>query len=125
MNISEEHLARVEKDRTGRYQDKIIEKPGEALGEELAAWLLDGHVPEPETEKAPQPTGWASWPELAHKKFWIKAGELGLSHDAVHSWFQVESMKDYTGTMQQAASGLADLADAMQTEPEPEPEEAF
>jgi hypothetical protein len=42
MEISTAHVAEFIKDRTGKYQDQMIEKPGEGLGRELAAWLADG-----------------------------------------------------------------------------------
>ena len=42
VEISTEHIANVIKDRTGKYQDKLIDKPGEDFGRELAAWLADG-----------------------------------------------------------------------------------
>lgn len=42
MELSPEHMANVLKDRTGKYQDKIIELPGEDFGKELAEWLNDG-----------------------------------------------------------------------------------
>ncbi len=42
MEISTSHVAEFIKDRTGKYQDQMIEKPGEKLGQELAAWLSDG-----------------------------------------------------------------------------------
>lgn len=42
MEISPEHFAHVTKDRTGKYQDKIIEKPGEEFGKELKDWLNEG-----------------------------------------------------------------------------------
>lgn len=42
LEITEEHIARVIKDRTGKFQDKLIEKPGEEFGAELAAWLSQG-----------------------------------------------------------------------------------
>jgi hypothetical protein len=45
MEISPEHIGNILKDRTGKYQDKIIEKPGEQLGQELAAWLAEGTAP--------------------------------------------------------------------------------
>lgn len=40
MNI--DHSGMVIKDRTGKYQDKIIEKPGVEFGKELIAWLNSG-----------------------------------------------------------------------------------
>lgn len=53
MSITAEHIAAVEKDRTGKFQDKMIEKPGEEFGAELMAWLSDGA---PAPEKPTQPT---------------------------------------------------------------------
>lgn len=42
VEISTEHVANVIKDRTGKFQDKLIEKPDEKFGRDLAAWLADG-----------------------------------------------------------------------------------
>ena len=42
VEISTEHIANVIKDRTGKFQDKLIDKPGEDFGRALAAWLSDG-----------------------------------------------------------------------------------
>lgn len=42
VELSTEHYANVIKDRTGKFQDKMIEKPGEDFGRELVAWLNDG-----------------------------------------------------------------------------------
>jgi hypothetical protein len=42
LEMSVDHIGSVIKDRTGKYQDRLIELPGEAFGEELAAWLSDG-----------------------------------------------------------------------------------
>jgi hypothetical protein len=47
VEISTDHIANVIKDRTGRFQDKLIDKPTEAFGEELAAWLADGEPAKP------------------------------------------------------------------------------
>lgn len=49
IEISPEHIARVIKDRTGKFQDKLIEMPDEAFGKELAGWLDEGE------EAPPQP----------------------------------------------------------------------
>jgi hypothetical protein len=49
VEISVEHIAQVIKDRTGKFQDKLIDKPGEQFGRDMAAWLADGHqAPQPE-----------------------------------------------------------------------------
>lgn len=50
MEVSVEHVANVIKDRTGKYQDALLEKPGEEFGRELAAWLSDGVAPRPAVE---------------------------------------------------------------------------
>ena len=50
MELTPDHVASVLKDRTGKYQDEIITKPGEKLGEELTAWLSEGAVPKPKPE---------------------------------------------------------------------------
>lgn len=42
FEISPEHVVHVIKDRSGRFQDKLIEKPSEEFGKQLAAWLSDG-----------------------------------------------------------------------------------
>jgi hypothetical protein len=42
LEISTEHIANVIKDRTGRFQDRLIDKPDEEFGRQLALWLADG-----------------------------------------------------------------------------------
>ena len=42
LEMSVDHFGSVLKDRTGKYQDKILEKPGKKFGEELVAWLSEG-----------------------------------------------------------------------------------
>ena len=58
VEISTEHVANVIKDRTGKFQDKLIDKPGEDFGRDLAAWLSDGLAAP--VAAAPQPArrGW-------------------------------------------------------------------
>lgn len=53
VEISTEHIANVIKDRTGKFQDKLLDKPGEEFGKQLAAWLADG-LPSP-VVSAPTP----------------------------------------------------------------------
>lgn len=47
LEVTVDHLANVIKDRTGKFQDKIIDKPGEDFGAQLAAWLSSGVAPAP------------------------------------------------------------------------------
>ena len=56
VEISTEHIANVIKDRTGKFQDKLLEKPGEEFGRELAAWLSDGDPVAAKPVAAPQTT---------------------------------------------------------------------
>lgn len=42
MQMSTEHIGHVIKDRTGKFQDKLIDKPGEDFGKALNDWLSDG-----------------------------------------------------------------------------------
>lgn len=53
VEISTEHVANVIKDRTGKFQDKLIDKPGEDFGKQLAAWLAEGV--KPQAKPAPLP----------------------------------------------------------------------
>lgn len=54
IEISTEHIANVIKDRTGRWQDKLLEKPGEDFGRQLAEWLNDGSAPPRQEPPAPK-----------------------------------------------------------------------
>jgi hypothetical protein len=47
VELNVDHIANIIKDRSGRFQDKTIEKPGEEFGQELAAWLDQGVAPPP------------------------------------------------------------------------------
>lgn len=79
IQISTEHIAEVIKDRTGRFQDKLIEKPGEDFGRELLAWLSDGAPPPPakitpdqrlelvaRVKKVTEPQAFVGWLRSAH-----------------------------------------------------------
>jgi len=56
-------------------------------------------------QKTPAPAGWAAWPDAAKRRFWVRAKEIG--DDAlVHQAFDVESMKEYGGTMNDARDVL-------------------
>ena len=42
MQVSEDHIGHVIKDRTGKFQDQLLEKPGEEFGAALKDWLDEG-----------------------------------------------------------------------------------
>jgi len=54
LDISQNHVAEIQKDRTGKYQDQFIEKPDEKFGEDLFDWLNSGEIDVPEPEKIPE-----------------------------------------------------------------------
>jgi hypothetical protein len=57
LELSTEHVANVIKDRTGKFQDALIDKPGEKFGQQLAAWLEEGVVSAtPEAKPKIEPT---------------------------------------------------------------------
>lgn len=53
IEMSPEHFGVVTKDRTGQFQDKALERPGEEFGRELLEWLSQGEVPQPTKSIAP------------------------------------------------------------------------
>jgi KaiC/GvpD/RAD55 family RecA-like ATPase len=55
LELNPDHQASVLKDRTGKFQDKIIDRPGEDFGRELAAWLDEGEATQPRVETPPSP----------------------------------------------------------------------
>lgn len=58
LELTTDHIANVIKDRTGRFQDRLIEKPGEDFGREMAGWLKGNApvvLPEPITEPEQAP----------------------------------------------------------------------
>jgi len=45
MELNANHYGTIIKDRTNKFQDEIIQKPGVDFGKKLAEWLKDGAVP--------------------------------------------------------------------------------
>lgn len=79
VELTTEHMATVIKDRTGKFQDKIIEKPGEDFGAELLAWLNDG---------VPAPIDWqararAAWPKVSPDTAKAIQTEHGQNYEAM------------------------------------------
>jgi hypothetical protein len=52
LELKQNHFATATKDRTGKYQDEVIEKPGEDFGVALYEWLASGK-PEKPIQKTP------------------------------------------------------------------------
>lgn len=52
IEITTDHIATIIKDRSGKFQDKIIKNPDESFGTELIEWLNEGaYIPPKETPK--------------------------------------------------------------------------
>ena len=51
MSMDANHVGMVTKDRTSKFQDKFIEKPGQKFGKELIEWLNEGAEPPPKPIK--------------------------------------------------------------------------
>jgi hypothetical protein len=47
VEMDQKHNATITKDRTGKYQDQVIEKPGEDFGIALYEWLASGKPEKP------------------------------------------------------------------------------
>jgi len=111
MELTVDHIGTVIKDRTGKYQDAVIEQPGEDLGQSLSAWLGTGSMPEPKPEIKDEDVQ-PHWIEDAQTrtKFWAAANGLGLSEDDVHAALAVEHMANYTGTREEAWSRLVQFS---------------
>jgi hypothetical protein len=52
MTMDANHVGLVTKDRTSKFQDQFIEKPGRELGKQLIAWLNEGSEPPPPPPKS-------------------------------------------------------------------------
>lgn len=55
MEISQDHIATITKDRLNKYQDQMIEKPSRKMGIEMAKWLSEGKVAVKEVKPEPTP----------------------------------------------------------------------
>jgi hypothetical protein len=100
LEISQEHIARVIKDRTGKFQDKLIEKPGEEFGQQLAMWLAEGDA----VTVAPKPAPPDPAPDLTADTLRALCAETGTDVAKVAAKYSVETVNDLSA---------ADLADAI------------
>jgi hypothetical protein len=76
VELDQKHLAVVTKDRTGKFQDELIEKPGEEFGVALYEWLSGGTGEPPQSQKEPakKPEPAAAKPATGNSDY-KKAGE--------------------------------------------------
>ena len=92
LELSTDHIANVIKDRTGKWQDKLIDRPGEMFGTSLAQWLSDGDPkPEPLPAQEPQPTP----PPVADGADMLKA------KSAINKAAKPEKLEQFRATIEQ------------------------
>lgn len=116
VEISTEHIANVIKDRTGKFQDKLIEKPDEKFGKELAAWLADGEpadsVRPPKQRAAVEPDLFAQVADYIREAKTVRTlGRIGDRIDVLVSEQQLN---------QEQAAGLMGLINRRHQEIEPQ-----
>jgi hypothetical protein len=109
MEISADHVGTVTKDRTGRYQDSVIDKPGEELGASLAEWLTSGDPP----------PHWID-DEDTRKRFWAYVENSGMTKEQAYEALGVEHIHDYTGDKRACMNAIDAWAEAHAPEPETE-----
>lgn len=93
MELSTNHIAEVIKDRTGKYQDKLIDKPSEQFGIELVAWLNSG-----EAKPKSQPVKQSNHPEIPDSSLVEVAQELGGVVKTTMSLETAEAVTSSDGT---------------------------
>jgi len=132
MSLNTEHTGTFIGVHDGaEFEGRVIERPDESFGKELADWISDGAPPvavvpdpapsalfaPPSPTKPAEPTtkppvtpkakptvlGWAAWDANKQKSFWAGANKYGLDSATIHAGFGVESMKDFSGTSNHAA----------------------
>jgi len=94
MEINIDHLGIVTKDRTGRFQDKMIEKPGVEFGKEMIAWLNDGEPPKATKKDVINAVAkWSGREGEALKKAVLDVIEVAgtKDYDALMEWINARS----------------------------------
>lgn len=105
MEISPEHTAVVLKDRTGKYQDEMIELPDEKFGQSLAEWLKEGVSTKQKRQKEQ---------ELTHDE--LLAAYSANYHAAVVRKMTIEPLDTKTATPAEIVAATLLLEGYLETE---------
>jgi hypothetical protein len=103
LELSPEHYGRVLKDRTGKFQDAVLDKPGEEFGQQLAAWLDEGEdapAPKPLPDLPKSPT-MATVDAIARVR--TLCLEKAVSIEKISAHYSVETLDDLTAEQAEAA----------------------
>lgn len=77
MELNTDNIGRIIKDRSGKFQEALIEKPGEDFGRQLGAWLSEGAPPlDPPTPPVHPPAPTAPSEPEGPKVRGIRANQL-------------------------------------------------
>lgn len=90
LEISPDHIANVIKDRSGRFQDALLDKPGEDFGRDLAAWLSDA----PEDAPAHPPKLIS---DTQHRRLEALLKDAGIPRERMKSWVATKYQQAYQG----------------------------
>jgi hypothetical protein len=89
MEMNQSHHALITKDRTGKFQDETIEKPGEEFGVALCDWLSgdqtkmpDASAPEETTSAKPQKPSAVTKPKSEKPAVWTQTAAASASPPA-------------------------------------------
>lgn len=102
MEITTDHIAMIIKDRSGKFQDKMIEKPNKEFGAELKSWLSDGADPK-ERQALEQYSKVKTWlgtknPTIVGltdaRKKWVESDGLFLAVGKTQEYDEILSMLD-------------------------------
>lgn len=98
-------------------ETEIDTVPGATPVPEEPAMVIEAPKPAaPEPAKTtPRVAGFDNWPPAGRKRFWARAREMDLTDTIVHAGFGVDSMKEFDGTMDEAAVVLEGLGYAIET----------
>lgn len=80
-DVDDQHRWLVTKTRYSPFDNKIIEKPGESIGQEIAAWLSDGVAPPP-----PPQIALATPDQISTINRLVR--ETGITPETVDKWFK-------------------------------------
>jgi len=99
LEISQEHVAQVTKDRTGKFQDALIEYPDEQLGKDIKAWLDDGEIEtnykKQESPKAQSKEEVNNFGKVNSAKFKAMVSKHPEVEQQIKKEFNVSSTKDF------------------------------
>lgn len=101
LEVSPEHIANVIKDRTGKFQDELIEKPDEKFGKALLDWLNSGEFFEkPKVENQQQPENKPEKTTIQDNMKILEVNKFNQLYLSKHllddeSQIKIEKMKEY------------------------------